>query len=208
MPTRLVHFLCRTALYCFHLYIKGVPTVLKKTVLLLITLLFAVGSHLRPCCDYTLGGVPIAAGFAPGTARQAELTVRDAAEEILREGAPLPAFQKHTRLRFKRPSEDMRVLTDALLRATDGIVRRDEVRVEGVRLGWVADGEALREALHEYITNTLPAWASDGVLSRELGIRRLYTRDGYLTAQSDMVLLVTGAAPVFYYDQTGRYARA
>ena len=181
---------------------------LKKTILLLMALLFAVGSHLRPCYDYTIGGVPIAAGFAPGAARQAELAVLDAAEEILRESASLPAFQKHLRLRFKRPSEDMRVLTDALLRATDGIVRRDEVRVEGVRLGWVSDGEALREALHEYIMNTLPVWASGGVLSRELGIRRLYTRDGYLTAKGDMVLLVTGAAPVFYYDQTGRYARA
>ena len=45
-------------------------------------------------------------------------------------------------------------------------------------------------------------------MSRELAIRRLYTRDGYLTPTGDMVLLITGAAPVFYYDQTGRFARA
>ena len=85
---------------------------------------------------------------------------------------------------------------------------RDEVRVDGVRLGWVADGEALREAVSRYIADTCPAWASGGVLSRELAIRRLYTRDGYLTPEKDMLLLVTGAAPVFYYDGTGRFARA
>lgn len=187
---------------------KGVPTLLKKAVLLLAALLLTVGAHLRPCCDYTLDGERIASGLSPGAAQRAELAVRDASEEILRENAPLPVFQKRTRLRFARPSEDARTLTDALLRATEGIVSRDEVCVDGIRLGWVADGEALREALRDYITNTLPAWASGGVLSREPGIRRLYTRDGYLTAQRDMVLLVTGAAPVFYFDQAGRYARA
>ena len=181
---------------------------LKKAVLLLAELLLTLGAHLRPCCDYTLDGERIASGLSPGAAQRAELAVRDASEEILRENAPLPVFQKRTRLRFARPSEDARTLTDALLRATEGIVSRDEVCVDGIRLGWVADGEALREALRGYITSTLPAWASGGVLSREPGIRRLYTRDGYLTAQGDMVLLVTGAAPVFYFDQTGRYARA
>ena len=111
-------------------------------------------------------------------------------------------------MRFSKPSSDARQLTDTLLRATAGIVLRDEVRVDGVPLGWVADGEALREALTAYISNTLPVWASGGVLSRELAIRRLYTRDGYLTPTGDMVLLITGAAPVFYYDQTGRFARS
>lgn len=181
---------------------------LKKTVLLLASLLFAIAAHLRPCCDCTLDGVRIASGLSPGSARRAELAVRAAADEILRENATLPALQKHTCLRFTRPSEDVRMLTDTLLRASEGIVLRDEVRVDGVRLGWVADGEALREAVQGYITNTLPAWASGGVLSGEPQIRRLYTRDGYLTAPGDMVLLVTGAAPVFYFDQAGRYARA
>lgn len=181
---------------------------LKKSVLLVLALLFAVGAHLRPGCDYTLDGVRVASGLSPRAAKQAELAARDAAEEILREGAALPTPEKRTRLRFSRPASDARALTDALLRATEGISLRDEVRIDGTRLGWVADGAALREALSAYITNTLPTWASGGVLSRELGIRRLYTRDGYLTAQGDMLLLITGAAPVFYYDQTGRFARA
>ena len=179
----------------------------KKATLLFAALLFAIGSHLRPCYDYELDGVRIAYGIAPRTASFAELAVRDAAEELLPGNTALPAFHKHLRMRFSKPSADARQLTDTLLRATEGIVLRDEVRVDGVPLGWVADGETLREALSAYISNTLPVWASGGVLSRELAIRRLYTRDGYLTPTGDMVLLITGAAPVFYYDQTGRFAR-
>ena len=121
--------------------------------------------------------------------------------------APSP-LKRSLRLSLRRPAGDTRRLSDALLRNTVGVVLRDEVRVDGRRLGWVRDGEALRDELTRYIRSTLPAWASGGVLSREPVIRRLYTRDRYLTAQGDMVLLVTGAAPVFYFDQTGRYARA
>lgn len=180
----------------------------KKAALLFTALLFAVAAHLRPCYDYELNGVRIASGIVPQTAVFAEQAAQDASEELLSGHAVLPSFHRHLRLRFSRSSADARPLTDALLRATEGIVLRDEVCVGSVRLGWVDDGQGLREALSDYISNTLPVWASGGVLSRELGIRRLYTRDGYLTPQGDMVLLITGAAPVFYYDQTGRYARA
>ena len=181
---------------------------LKKTILLFAALVFVVGSHLRPSCDYELGDVCIASGISPRAAAAAELAAHEAAEEILRAHTVLPAFRKRTCLRFAKPSDDARSLTDALLRATEGIMLRDEVRVDGVRLGWVADGEALREAVSRFITDTCPVWASGGVLSREMRIRRLYARDVYLTAQADMVLLITGAAPVFYFYQTGRYARA
>lgn len=180
----------------------------KKAALLFAALLFAIGAHLRPCYDYDLGGICIASGIAPGTAAFAEHAARDAAEELLPAHAVLPAFHKRLRLRFSRPSVDARPLTDVLLRATEGIVLRDEVRVDGVRLGWVADGETLHTELSAYISGTLPAWASGGILSRELRIQRFYTRDGYLTPPGDMVLLITGAAPVFYFDQAGRFARA
>ena len=179
---------------------------LKKTILLLMALLFAVGSHLRPCYDYTIGGVPIAAGFAPGAARQAELAVLDAAEEILRESASLPAFQKHLRLRFKRPSEDMRVLTDALLRSTEGIAVSDEVIVNGTRLGTVEDGRRLCQALESSIRIQMPMAAVSGSISGRLELRRVYTRAGQDTPTSDMVLLITGMAPVIYVDSDGKLA--
>ena len=181
---------------------------LRKSLLLLAALLFMAGANLRPVCRYELAGAPIAPGCGIRTAARAERAAQAAAEEILRLEAVPGAVTKHLRLSLRRPRGSAQELSDALLRSTTGIALRCEVRVDGRRLGWVEDGEALQEALGRYIRGTLPAWASGGVLSGELTLRSLYTRDAYLTTERDMLLLITGAAPVFYYDQTGRYARA
>ena len=179
----------------------------RRWLPLALALLFAVSAHLRPQWEYEVAGERLAPCGLRASAL-AEETARETAEEILRGGVAPPEVRKRLRLSFRRPETDARLLADTLLRATEGVVRRDEVRVDGVRLGWVADGGELREALRNYIANTLPTWASGGVLSRALAVRPLYTREGCLTAPRDMLMLVTGAAPVFYYDGTGRFARA
>ena len=181
---------------------------LRKSLLLLAALLFAAGANLRPVCCYELAGEPIAPVCGIRTAALAERAAQAAAEEILRFDAAPGTVTKHLRLSLRRPLGSAREVSAALLAATPGIALRCEVRVDGRRLGWVEDGEALREALGCYIRDTQPTWASGGVLNGELALRRLYTRDAHLTGQRDMLLLITGAAPVFYYDQTGRYARA
>ena len=179
----------------------------RNVLLLTLALLFAVGAHLRPQWEYEVAGERLAPVGLRASAL-AEEAAGEAAEEILQGRALPPEFRRRLRLSFRRPAGDGRLLADALLRATGGVVRRDEVRVDGIRLGWVADGGAFRETLRDYIANTLPTWASGGVITRELAIRPLYTREGYLTAPGDMLLLVTGMAPVFYFDETGRFARA
>lgn len=185
-----------------------VISLVKKSLMLLAALLFCAASHLRPCVDCEIDGAGTVPGCSLRAAARAERAARAAAEEILPGPAALPGVNRHLRLRLRRAEGDARLLSDALLRATEGVAVRDEVRVDGKRLGWVADGAALREALAEYIGNTLPTWAEGGVLTRELTIRTLYTRSRPLTATRDMLLLITGAAPVFYYDAAGRYARA
>jgi len=181
---------------------------LKKGLLLSAALLFAVCVHLRPCWRYELDALPAGSRFGLRAAALAEETAQRAAEEILSGSAALPEARRHLRFTLRRPASDARPLTDALLRSTNGVVRRDEVRVDGVRLGWVEDSAALYTALDGYIVNTLPTWASGGTLSRALTTRRLYTREGYLTPAGDMLLLVTGAAPVFYHDEAGYSAWA
>ena len=181
---------------------------LKKSLLLLSALLFSVGANMRPCWEYALPGESPLPACSLGAAALAERAARDAAEEILPGSASPIAATRRLRLRFTRPSRDARALSDALLRAVEGVRLYGEVRVDGRRLGWVADVAALREALSRYIGNTLPTWADGGVLSRELTIRSLYTRERPLTAQRDMLLLITGAAPVYYYNAEGRFARA
>ena len=181
---------------------------LKKGLLLLAALLFSVCAHLRPVYALVLSGGTSAPGCGVWDCLLAERAAREAAEEILRGSAVSPVAEKRLRLSLKRPAADARRVSDALLRAVPGVALRCEVCVNGRMLGWVEDGEALREALGVYIRDTRPAWASGGVLNGELTIRRLYTRDAHLTGQRDMLLLITGAAPVFYYDQAGRYSRS
>ena len=91
---------------------------------LAFALLFAVGAHLRPVCDVSLAGEPVARGCSLQTVREAERTAAAAAEEILRDDAPPPLFERRVRLSFRRPGRETRPLTDALLRATAGISSR------------------------------------------------------------------------------------
>ena len=179
----------------------------KRLLLLLLALCLTAAAHLRPDREFLLdGGETLSC--SPHAARLALQAAEAAAEEILPGRAAPPRLRQRLRLTLCARSEDPRPLADAILRETEGIVVRDEVRVSGRRLGFVADGAALREAIGTYIAGTLPTWACGGVLSGELTIRSCYTREGYLTPDKDMILLVTGMAPVFYFDGMGKYARA
>ena len=181
---------------------------LKKGIALTLALLFAVGSHLRPVWDVELEGCTLARGCGPAAVREAEHTAERTAEEILRGEAAVPIPVHRLRLSFRKPARELRELTDALLRSTKGVAVYDSVHIGGEKLGFVRDGEALRERLRGHIANTLPTWASGGTLGKELCILRQYTREGYVTPETDMLLLITGAAPVFYYDGAGRISRA
>jgi len=179
----------------------------KRMLLLLLAAALTVGAHLRPCWEFCPEeGEPISC--SPHAARLAIRAAEAAAEEILPGQAALPPLVRKLRLTLGRREEDPRLLADALLRRTEGVFVRDEVSVDGRRLGFVADGAALRDTIGTYIANTLPTWACGGVLSREFSVRRCYTREGRLTPDGDMLLLITGMAPVFYFDGMGKYARA
>ncbi len=180
----------------------------KKSLLLLAALLFSAASHLRPCFELEIDGAGAVPACSVRAAARAERAAWAAAEEILPGPASLPGMKKRLRLCLRKPADDVCALSDAILRATAGVAAEDEVRADGERLGWVADGAALREALAQYIGNTLPTWAEGGTVSRALTVRTLYTRAHSLTPQRDMLLLITGAAPIFYYDGAGHYARA
>ena len=179
----------------------------KRMLLLLLAAGLTVGANLRHCWEFCPDrGETISC--SPHAAQLAIHAAEAAAEEILPGQAARPSLVRKLRLTLRKREEDPRPLADALLRGMEGIVTGDEVRVDGKRLGFVADGAALRAAVGNYIANTLPTWACGGVLSRELSIRRCYTRAGCLTTDGDMVLLITGMAPVFYFDGMGKYARA
>lgn len=179
-----------------------------KTILLLLALLLNAAVNLRVRWDYELAGEQIALGCSGRALRLAEEAAREAAEEILAGPAALPMGRRKARLGLRRPADAAPALTDALLRATPGVALRDDVLLGDRRVGAVTDAAAFRAALRAYIDNTVPDWAWGGVLSKPLRVERSYGRTGYASPPGDMVLLVTGAAPVLYYDAAGNYATA
>ena len=181
---------------------------IRKALALFFALVFAVGAHLRPACDYELAGERLALGCSPAAGRKAMAAAEAAAEEILREGAALPTVRRHVRLRLRRPEQEAQVLSDAILRAVPGVAVQQAVYVGGVRVGAVREGEDFPGRLQRYIENTLPTWASGGALGRELVVRAQYGRAGWETEPEDMLLRVTGMVPVLYYDGSGRVATA
>ena len=95
-------------------------------------------------------------------------------------------------------------MTDALILAYPGIVLADGVFVNGVRLGTVESGAVLRERLRASILGQMPNAAVFGNISGDLRIRPIYSRAGHETNYDDMVLLISGMAPVIYVDQNGK----
>ena len=128
---------------------------------------------------------------------------RETAEEILGSADTLAQPEKRLLLSLRSPDGDEALLTDALLRSTPGIAVAEEVRVNGVRLGTVADGLVLTRTLERAIRGQMPLAAVSGSISGRLELRRVYTRAGRSTPDGDMILLITGMAPVVYLDADG-----
>ena len=181
---------------------------IKKAILFTLALGLLFGVHLRPRCDFELDGRTLALGCSPAAARRAEAAARAAAEEILPGPAAVPTLKRHVRFSFRAGDRESPQLSDTLLCSTPGVALRETVWVGDRCLGAVSDAAAFQAQLQDYLASTLPSWASGSMLGRPLRVVRCYSRDGYVSTAGDMVLLVTGAVPVFYYDNEGNYATA
>ena len=181
---------------------------LKKAAWLLAALLLFTAANVRLCWDCEVAGETLPLGCSARAAQRAAEAARAAAEEILPGEAALPQMMRRARLTLRLPEREAPGLVDALLLATPGVALREYVYLGGERVGAVTDAAAFRVKLRSYIDNTVPDWAWGGVLSKPLRVERCWGRTGYASAPGDMVLLVTGIAPVFYYDAEGNYATA
>ena len=116
----------------------------------------------------------------------------------------IEGLYQDTAIRDRRYYPDFRRSWDALLRRADGIVLADGVSVNGTALGTVTDGTLLLERLYEAMRGDMPETATVARLGGNLQIHRVYSRAGHESPVWDMVLRVTGAAPVFYLDGEGK----
>lgn len=178
----------------------------KRWLILGLALLMLLGANLRPVYRVSVAGELLPGLYTLRDTEDCAEAARTAAEEILDNSAPPLQMRRSLRLRLRTADGDPALLVDALLRSTKGVTVSDEVIVNGIRLGTVADGDYLRASLKNYIEGQMPMAAVSGSISGKLELRRVYTRQGEDIPYRDMVLLITGVAPVFYVDADGKLA--
>ena len=179
---------------------------LRRGLLTALAVMLAVAAHLRPVYQVTVAGQAMPGRYSPAQIRRCTALAWETAEEILADEVPEPRLERSLRLSLSPADGSEAALTDALLRSTEGIAVSDEVIVNGTRLGTVEDGRRLCQALESSIRIQMPMAAVSGSISGRLELRRVYTRAGQDTPTGDMVLLITGMAPVIYVDSDGKLA--
>lgn len=180
----------------------------KKLFLLPLALAFTVLSHTAVCCSVSVGGQALSGSYSPRALWRGRQAAAAAAEELAEGAASFPEIAARPSLSLRPPGGACAELSHALLLASPDVMLTNGVYVDGVRLGSVASSEALRERLARFITGQMPNWASRGALSREVTVVPEYTRSGYVATTDDMVLLISGAAPVLYFNEDGYMSRA
>lgn len=176
----------------------------KKVIILLLALAFAVGANMDICCSVSMDGQELEGLYSPFAADKSMEAAAAAAEELLEVPAVLPRMTKHYRLSLRPAEGDARDISDAALRAVSGVRLADGVFVNGVYMGSVEDGTELFFHLREFILNQMPNAAVFGNISGKATVRKMYSRASRMTDYDDMVLLISGMAPVIYVDENGK----
>lgn len=178
----------------------------RKVALGSFALLLVLASNLRVNCCVSVNGTQLAGRYSPEAVDRAATAVLCAAEEILPGPAVMPQIERTYGLSFTEPAGDELLLTDAALRAVTGVKLADVAYVNGTRLGIVEDGAVLFEKLDSFIKNQQPNAAVSGSISGKLEVVKRYSRTNQATNDEDMLLLITGMAPVIYVDENGKLA--
>lgn len=180
----------------------------KKLFLLPLALSFSVLSATSLCCSVTVGGRELPAHYSPGALYYGQRAAAAAIEEIASGGADIPSADLRFSLSFTPPEGTSRTLSAALMAESSDVMLTYGVYVGDKRLGSVASADALHARLERFITGQMPNWATRGEFSRAVTVRREYTRAGYIATTDDMALLISGAAPVMYFNEEGYMSRA
>ena len=178
----------------------------KKLALLGLALLGLLAAHVQPLYRLSLNGKPLDGLYSGEDIRLAQQAASAAAEELLGGDALPPVLTRQPQLRLRGSDGDRALLTHELILAYPGLVLADGVFVNGVRLGTVADGALLAARLRQSILDQMPSAAVFGNISGKLEIRPVYSRAGHETNDRDMILLISGLAPVVYVDRDGKLA--
>lgn len=176
----------------------------KKGFMLGFALLLLVAANMHLSCRVSVNGVELPGKYSLQTVERAVTTASRAAEEIMPGLIEMPEIRRTYSLQLCPAEGDEPALAEAALRAVSGVKIADVAYVNGTRLGIVEDGSELAERLNGFITGQQPNAAVSGSISGRLEIHRLYSRAGQAVNYDDMLLLITGMAPVIYVDENGK----
>lgn len=177
-----------------------------KAFLLIFALLLVAAANLNVCCTVSVNGIELPGSYTPGCTGECMRLSALAAEEICAHEALLPEVTESIYLSLRSASNDRQALIDRILRETGGVSLLKTVYVKGSRLGSVNAECDIRAMLSENIVSQQPSAADYGIYSGEILIEQCYGRTESETDSADMVLLVSGMAPVMYFDGSGERA--
>lgn len=178
----------------------------KKILLSACALLLLLAANLHISYTVSVNGQELAGYYSPKCAREAYRVSSLAAEELCIGEEKLPEVRARRRLRLGKDENDVCAFTDRVLRETKGVEAAKLVYVNGKRLGAVRESCDLQALLERNIVNQMPNAAVRGRYTGSIAVSPRYTRSALLTPPSDMVLLVSGMAPVLYTDDAGQPA--
>ena len=180
-------------------------TTAKRVIMCAVSLLLFLFSNVRILYRADIDGDP-----APGLYSKKQLSgAYAAAQAVLWEisagegSCPQPKLTPE--LAFKTSGTADQV-TDLILMHTYGVEKLCAVYADGVYLGVSADENELRERLESFVYDQMPLCAERGEYSRPYTLETVYTARGRITPTDDMVLLISGKAPVMYYTADGKRA--
>lgn len=178
----------------------------KKIILSLFALSLTAAANLHISYTVSVNGQELAGHYSPACAKEAYRISALAAEELCADEERLPAVKARRSLRLGSDENDVPAFTDCVLRKTGGVEAARLVYVNGKRLGAVSEDCALRELLERNIVSQMPNAAVSGSYAGRIRVSPRYTRADTLTPEGDMVLLISGMAPVLYVDGAGQPA--
>lgn len=178
----------------------------KKILVGTLALLLTSAANLKICCSVAVDGRKLPGSYSPACAWECMRVSMLAAEEICPGRPNLPAVTTKSVLSLRPARNDRQALTDAVLRQTQGVSVMKAVYVKGTRLGTVSGDCDINALLRQNIVSQQPHAAVYGTYNGEIIVEQCYGRAGSETDSTDMVLLVSGMAPVMYYDSEGERA--
>lgn len=166
----------------------------QRWLLLALAALFVLAANTRLCCMVEVDGERLDGLYSPLAVTAGEIAARKAAQEITTAQSPPVKCKRIYTLTLRAPQGSAQTVSDAILRASDGVAEGCGVYAGGKPLGYVPSGAIFLERLHREIYSSLlpDEYApTEGTIMMKQG----YTRQENICTYEEMAARVFGIMP-------------